>query len=359
MTKQKHDQGFDPMHNLSGFAASMPPELAGNTDGPAPDMRREDIKSGDGHGFSGFIGTSPPMQRVYARIEASAQSRAPVFITGESGTGKEICARAIHDLGPGKYKAFVPINCAAIPRELMESELFGHVKGAFTGAISTREGAASLADGGTLFLDEITEMPNAMQTKLLRFLQDFTYQKVGSGKVESSDFRLICASNRDPLTELKAGRFREDLYYRLHVFPIHMPPLRERGQDILDISDVLLRRYAKEEGKMFRSLGKQAAAHICRYHWPGNIRELQNIIRNAVIMHDGEILLPDMLSIAEDRQAFEVSGTGDDMPLQTLETLERMAIEKAIRHFGGNVPKAAAVLGVSPSTVYRKRQGWR
>ncbi len=183
--------------------------------------------------FAGFIGASMPMQAVYRIIESAAPSKATVFITGESGTGKEVCAEAIHQCNPRREQPFIALNCAAIPHDLMESEIFGHVKGSFTGAQGDRKGAASLADGGTLFLDEICEMDLDLQSKLLRFIQTGTLQRVGSGKLETVDVRFVCATNRDPLLEVKAGRFREDLYYRLHVIPLSLPPLRERGEDIL------------------------------------------------------------------------------------------------------------------------------
>ena len=184
--------------------------------------------------FEGFIGASLAMQAVYRSIESAAASDATVFFTGESGTGKEVGARAIHDLGRRRGKAFHPLNCAAIPKDLIESEIFGHVKGAFTGAVSDRPGAARLADGGTLFLDEICEMDPFLQTKLLRFVQTGAFTPVGGTRSEQVDVRFVCATNRDPLAEMRAGRFREDLFYRLHVVPIHMPPLCERGEDVLD-----------------------------------------------------------------------------------------------------------------------------
>jgi DNA-binding NtrC family response regulator len=190
--------------------------------------------------FEGFVGSSRPMRAVYRAIENIAQSKATVFITGESGTGKELCAEAIHRRSPRSERPFIAINCGAIPKDLIETELFGHVKGAFTGAISDRAGAASLADGGTLFLDEICEMDIALQTKLLRFLQTGALQRVGGQKTETVDVRVICATNRNPAEEVREGRFREDLYYRLNVIPIHLPPLREREDDATLIAKVFL-----------------------------------------------------------------------------------------------------------------------
>lgn len=311
--------------------------------------------------FGGFIGTSYIMQKLYERIEAAATSQATVFITGESGTGKEVCAEAIHKYSCRASGPFVPVNCAAIPRDLMESELFGHVKGAFTGAIAAREGAVSLANGGTLFLDEVAEMTPDMQTKLLRFLQDFTFRKVGCGKLEKTDIRVICATNRDPVAEIKSGRFREDLFYRLHVVPIFMPPLCQRGDDVIDIAHVLMRRYAEEEGKQFEVMEDAADVILKNYHWPGNIRQLQNIVRNAVVMNDGKVLMADMLPMTLfNKHHVYRSALGDDAEnsVKPLALVEREAIEKAIDVFNGNVPAAATALGVSASTLYRKKAAW-
>jgi DNA-binding NtrC family response regulator len=199
--------------------------------------------------YHGFIGGSLPMQAIYRIIDSAAPSKATVFITGESGTGKEVCAEAIHKQSTRAKGPFIALNCGAIPRDLMESEIFGHVKGAFTGAATERKGAAALADGGTLFLDEVAEMDMDLQTKLLRFIQTGRFKKVGGNKEESVDIRFICATNQDPLKAVSEGRFREDLYYRLHVIPIHLPPLQERSEDILEIATYLLKKYATEEGK--------------------------------------------------------------------------------------------------------------
>ncbi|NBB82637.1 MAG: response regulator, partial [Alphaproteobacteria bacterium] len=237
--------------------------------------------------FHGFIGASLGMQAVYRIIDSAASSKATVFITGESGTGKEVCAEAIHRSSPRSGGPFVALNCGAIPGELMESEMFGHVKGAFTGAVADREGAATRADGGTLFLDEICELPLDLQTKLLRFIQTGTVQKVGGTTPERVDIRIVCATNRDPLREVEAGRFREDLYYRLHVIPVHVPPLRERGADVLQIAEHFLTDYAAEEGRRFERFADDASARLAAYHWPGNVRQLQNVVRNIVVLHDG------------------------------------------------------------------------
>ena len=338
------------------------------------------------HQFQGFVGASKPMQVIYQAIENVADSKATIFITGESGTGKEVCAEAIHRCGSRHDKPFVAINCGAIPGELMESEIFGHLKGAFTGAASNRDGAATLASGGTLFLDEICEMDAPLQTKLLRFLQTGAIQRVGSNKVEKVDVRVVCATNRDPEKEVAEGRFREDLYYRLNVIPIHIPALRERGEDVLLVAQSLLERFSDEEGKSFKGFSPDAAEALVSYNWPGNVRELQNVIRRALVMHDAEQVEIDMLppglrdekpTVVEPikntgesetevdnnlgQHSEEDSQSGDSwVPLNlSLAEIERTIIEKTISRCDGSIPTAARALGVSPSTLYRKRSSWK
>ena len=353
---------------------TMPAELAGLPAAPLQNDSIEPIKAEKPHrdpprNFGGFIGTSPIMQKIYEQIESAAKSNATVFITGESGTGKEVCAEAIHKHSARAGGPFVPINCAAIPRDLMESELFGHVKGAFTGAITDREGAAKLADGGTLFLDEIAEMNPDMQTKLLRFLQNLTFQKVGGNKPEKTDTRIICATNRNPVAEIRDGRLREDLFYRLHVLPLYMPPLRERGDDIIDIAHTLLRRYAAEEGKDFQSFAPDSEQALRHYRWPGNIRQLQNVVRQAIVMHNGQqvgtaMLPPELWQDAiPAKAAMPPAGTSLSVlptrrTIQPLAQAERDIIENAIALCNGNIPQAAAALEISPSTIYRKKANW-
>ena len=315
-------------------------------------------------GFGGFIGISPPMQIVYDIIENAAKSSATVFITGESGTGKEICAEAIHRYSRRAKEPFIAINCAAIPRELLESELFGHVKGAFTGAVNDRDGAVALANGGTLFLDEIAEMAPDMQTKLLRFLQNLTYRKVGGSRNEKANVRILCATNKDPLEEIRNGFLRQDLYYRLHVVPVHMPPLRQRRNDITDLADYFLKLYAREENKSFRGFSAEAEAILARAPWPGNVRQLQNIVRGIAVLHDGQIvtsaMLPPALQEANYAQrpapALPQKDKGD--AVSPLWQVERDAIETAIALCEGNIPKAAAMREISPSTIYRKKMLW-
>jgi len=332
--------------------------------------------------FHGFIGSSQAMKSVYQTIESVAPSRATVFITGESGTGKEVCAQAIHRASPRADMPFIALNCAAIPKNLMESEIFGHKKGAFTGATSERKGAAALADGGTLFLDELCEMDLDLQTKLLRFIQTGTFQPVGSGRTRNVDVRFICATNRDPLAEVQAGRFREDLYYRLHVIPIHLPPLRERGSDVLLLAERWLKQYGKEEGKQFDGFTGEASAILLQYHWPGNVRQLQNVIRNIVVLNPGgrvgagvlpvplnkPMVTVPLASLQSSQAQMCVESSSSNLAeavmvkpavIQPLWKTERQAIEQAIEYCDGNITKAAGLLEVSPSTIYRKLQHWQ
>ncbi|EGR2794465.1 sigma-54-dependent Fis family transcriptional regulator [Vibrio navarrensis] len=315
--------------------------------------------------YQGFIGSSQKMQQVYRTIDSAASSKASIFITGESGTGKEVCAEAIHAASRRGDKPFIAINCAAIPKDLIESELFGHVKGAFTGAATDRQGAAELADGGTLFLDELCEMDLDLQTKLLRFIQTGTFQKVGSSKMKSVDVRFVCATNRDPWKEVQEGRFREDLYYRLYVIPLHLPPLRERGEDVIEIAYSLLGYMSHEEGKNFVRFSPQVIDRFNEYEWPGNVRQLQNVLRNIVVLNNGkeitlEMLPPPLnqpLARSENRlfKELEPVSVTDIYPLWMT---EKMAIEQAIKACDGNIPRAAGYLDVSPSTIYRKLQTW-
>jgi two-component system repressor protein LuxO len=284
-------------------------------------------------------------------------------------------------MSPRRDKPFVALNCAAMPGELIESEMFGHVKGAFTGAHADRAGAAIQANGGTLFLDEICEMDLGLQSKLLRFLQTGVVQRIGSTKPEPVDVRIVCATNRDPRVEVAGGRFREDLFYRLHVIPIHLPALREREDDVAMIASALLAKFAAEEHKSFRGFAPDAEALLRGHPWPGNVRELQNVLRNAVVLNDGEEITAAMLgSLGQLRAAAPPpapaaaappmpaapaypGGGGERAPgergIMPLWQVERAAIEDAIRVCHGNIPRAAALLEVSPSTIYRKRQAWQ
>ncbi len=337
--------------------------------------------------FEGFIGGSAPMQDIYRMVRAIGRSTATVFITGESGTGKEVCARAIHAMSTRAARPFVPLNCAAIPRDLLESEVFGHLKGAFTGALSDKPGAAAVADGGTLFLDEICEMDLSLQTKLLRFLQTSQIQPVGAARPVPVDVRIVCATNRDPGEEVRAGRFREDLFYRLHVVPIHMPPLRARPDDIMEIASASLAAFAAEEGKSFEGFDPAVAQLFRARPWPGNVRQLLNVIRNIVVLNDGPVVQPSMLppeialgpAIAPQRPAAPAVGDAASGPEPAeprrgpvpagrermaaligspLADVEREFIEATIEHCSGSIPRAARMLEVSPSTLYRKLEAW-
>ncbi len=330
------------------------------------DAWREDL----GHDrYYGFIGRSPAMQAVYRIIDSAAASKATVFITGESGTGKELCAEAIHRRSPRRDHPFIALNCGAIPRDLMESEIFGHVKGAFTGAVADREGAAVRADGGTLFLDEICELPPELQTKLLRFLQTGQVTAVGGSRDRKVDLRIVCATNRDPAEEVRQGRFREDLYYRLLVIPVTLPPLREREDDVLLIARQFLHDYAAEEGKTFGDFEVEVAEDLQRFTWPGNVRQLQNVVRNIVVLHDGgrvsRAMLPSpvrsLIPAAQPSRPIELPAPvprGEAPPVRPLWMVEKETIEAAITACDGHVPRAAALLGISASTIYRKRLNW-
>lgn len=315
--------------------------------------------------YQGFIGSSQTMLAVYRTIDSAASSKASIFITGESGTGKEVCAEAIHAASRRGDKPFIAINCAAIPKDLIESELFGHVKGAFTGAATDRQGAAELADGGTLFLDELCEMDLDLQTKLLRFIQTGTFQKVGSSKMKSVDVRFVCATNRDPWKEVQEGRFREDLYYRLYVIPLHLPPLRERGDDVIEIANSLLGYMSKEEGKGFVRLAPEVVERFKQYEWPGNVRQLQNVLRNVVVLNEGREITLNMLPPPLNQPSESIISVpkASAAPVSVHEIFplwmtEKQAIEKAIEACDGNIPRAAGYLDVSPSTIYRKLQTW-
>ncbi len=328
------------------------------------------------YGFQGFVGSSPEMHHIYDMVRNIGRSTATVFVTGESGTGKELCAQAIHAVSSRAKGPFIPINCAAIPRDLLESEVFGHLKGSFTGAITDKKGAAAAANGGTLFLDEICEMDLSLQTKLLRFLQTSTIQPVGATQPKNVDVRIVCATNRDPIEEVKAGRFREDLFYRLHVVPIHLPPLRDRPDDVLQIAKVMLRKFSLEEGKSFTGFSSEVDEIFKNSDWPGNVRQLMNVIRNTVVLNNGQIVVPDMLpseltmTRSGGDQSNIVSGNGNYLRYNqlsgslapfigtSLASMERDFIEATIDHCDGSIPKAAKMLDVSPSTIYRKKESW-
>ena len=320
-------------------------------------------QSDDAGHFAGFLGDSPTMRGICDQIRRMAPSRAPIFITGESGVGKEVAAEAVHAYAGSPNRPFIAINCSAIPKDLMESEIFGHVRGAFTGAGEDRAGAAELADGGTLFLDEIAEMDLALQAKLLRFAQSGAVRRIGDNMTKHVDVRFVCATNRDPQVEVDCGRFRADLFYRLHVLPIHMPPLRERPEDILPLANTFLTRFSLEEGRGFKGFEPDAEAMLLAYSWPGNIRQLQNVVRRTVVLHEGDLVAPNMLpELGAARAEIPSNTTPEFAPppvkVASFRDQERRIIETALSIYGGNVPRAAAALEISPATIYRKVRSW-
>ncbi len=297
--------------------------------------------------FGEIVGTSPPMQQVFRKVEKIAVTDISVLITGETGTGKELIAREIHNRSPRAGKPFITINCGAIPENLLESELFGHVKGAFTGAVANKLGKFQAADAGTLFLDEIGEMPIELQVKILRALQERVVYRVGDTRPETCDIRIVAATNRDLEKEIAQGRFREDLYYRLNVVNVELPPLRQRGEDVLVIARYLLSRYSREYDVKVKGLSPNAAVAIRKHAWPGNIRELENRIKKAIVLCESSVIGPDDLGL-----------TGDVLPqiltlAEAKDKFQRDYINEVLALNNGNRTKTARDLGVDPRTVFR------
>ncbi len=305
--------------------------------------------------FAGIIGNDKKMLEIFDLIRSVADVKIPVFIEGESGTGKELVAVAIHNEGSRAEKLFVPVNCGALPENLLESELFGHVKGAFTGAVRDKKGRFELADGGTIFLDEIGDISLAMQVKLLRVLQEGTFEKVGDTKTIKTNVRVISATNKDIRTEIKEGRFREDLYYRLCVMPIKLPPLRERAGDIPLIVDNLIKRISEDTGNEIL-ISPSTVDILMSYEWRGNIRELQNALQFAAVKCRNGLIKPHhlpphianmpSLAINSDNFASSLINTRKNK-------LTTKAVDTALKQTGGNKAKAARVLGVGRATLYR------
>jgi len=297
--------------------------------------------------FEGMLGISPPMQTVFATICKVAPTNAPVLFLGDSGTGKEMAALAIHRRSLRKEKPFIAINCNAIPENLLESELFGHEKGAFTGAHQQRKGLIEGAEGGTLFLDEIGELPPPIQVKLLRFLQEQTFQRVGGRAEIQIDTRVVAATNADLKQQITAGKFREDLYFRLAVVVINLPALRDRGDDILVVAREFLKRFATQNGKGGMSFAPDTMRAMMRYAWLGNVRELQNRVQRAVIMADGK-----RISI-QDLELEGGDGSGAPTTLkEARETVEREMVQTALKRHSGRISSAATELGISRPTLY-------
>ena len=313
------------------------------------DYLREEVQTAGR--FGEIIGDSPALRMVLAQIEAVAKTNASVLITGESGVGKELVARAIHAASPRSDAALVKVNCASIPKDLFESEFFGHRKGAFTGAVRDRVGRFRLAHGGTLFLDEVGEIPIELQSKLLRVLQEQEFERVGDERTQKVDVRVVAATNRDLPTEVAAGRFREDLFYRLGVFPIAVPPLRDRSEDILPLALHFLEHAAAELKVDRPEVPKSVAKRLRSYSWPGNIRELQHVMERAAILAGGRPLRIEMLSISEG-----AGGSLADSPVVRVEAPgdEAATIRDALRHHRGNILRTARALGLSRQALYRR-----
>ncbi len=322
---------------------------------------------------SGILGKSPALQEVFRVLAKVAPTESTVLVTGESGTGKELLVRALHRNSPRRDGPFVPINCGAIPKDLLESELFGHEKGAFTHAIRTKVGRFELAEGGTVFLDEIGEMDLALQVKILRVLQEKEFERVGGTKVLHADVRVVAATNRDLEEEVRQGRFREDLYYRLNVIPIHLPPLRERGEDILLLAEHFLQRACQRQGIPLLRLTPEVRDALLRYSWPGNVRELENFMeRMAILCEDSQICLADLppkvlrelgqqlpqptvatVSAFRWPELSDLERLGMNLK-EFLDTLEARLVDEALAASDGVKNRAAELLGIKRTTLIEK-----
>jgi two-component system, NtrC family, response regulator AtoC len=304
----------------------------------------------------GLIGESPPMLALKTLISQVAPEKATVLITGETGTGKELVAKAIHQASPRNSALFVAVNCAAIPSEMLESELFGHEKGAFTGAVKERIGKFELADGGTLFLDEVTEMPIALQAKLLRALQEGVVEKLGSNKQIQLDIRVIAATNRDPLQAVKEGKLREDLYYRLNVFQLNVAPLRERRMDIGLLAHYFLTKNHVFLAKSQVQISDEAMQKLQTYAWPGNVRELENVLERAAILANKQTILPQHLPLNDvpaTRMDIELQADSLSVPV-AIASIEKQLISRALAQTSGNKAQAAKLLEISERSLWNK-----
>ena len=304
-------------------------------------------------GFETLVAEAPEMRAALRLATQVAVTDATVLILGESGTGKELIARAIHAGSARRDGPFVKVDCTALPEGLLESELFGHEKGAFTDASAEKPGRFELAHGGTLFLDEVGELPQSLQAKLLRVLQERAFERVGGTRTISVDVRILAATNRDLAKALKGGQFREDLYYRLNVVPILVPPLRRRPEDILPLAAHFLQRFGARYGKVVPGLSPEAAALLRRYSWPGNVRELEHAIERAVILWERGEIRPEELAV--DLMAVASDGL-PDQELMTLEELEREYIRRVLRRVRGHKSQAARILGINRKTLLEKRK---
>jgi two-component system response regulator HydG len=311
--------------------------------------------------FGEMVGNSEAMREVYTLIEQVAPSAVSVFVTGESGTGKEMVARTIHKLSPRSMQPFIAINCAAMPEALLESELFGHTKGAFTDARNAKKGLFLEASNGTLFLDEIGEMPPGMQAKLLRALEERSVRPVGGTAEVPFDARIIAATNRDLESLVESGRFREDLYYRINVVHLALPPLRARGGDVLALAQQFITRYAEPMGKKVHGFSSAVGERLLAYAWPGNVRELQNCIERALALARFEELTVEDLppKVRDFKPSFVVVATEDPTDLVTMEEVERRYIQRVMEAVGQNKTQAAKVLGFDRTTLYRKLERYK
>ena len=321
----------------------------------AREVERLKGELGERFSLKNVVGSSAGMRRVYDQVEKVLESDITVFISGESGTGKELVAKAIHYGSRRSDGPFVDVNCAAIPEGLQESELFGHEKGAFTGAVSSHPGKFEQAAGGTIFLDEVGEMSASAQARLLRVLQERSLQRVGGTRRVDLDVRVISASNRDLAQMVAAGGFRQDLYYRLVVFPIELPPLRERRVDVPLLVDHFLAKYARDAGRTVRRVRPEAMECLVAHRWPGNVRELENVVHRALLVSDGaEVTVADLPAELRDGPATPPAAELELDGVASLEDLERRAIEQALQRCGDNLSDAARRLGIGRSTLYRK-----
>ncbi|HBY61809.1 MAG TPA: two-component system response regulator [Solibacterales bacterium] len=319
---------------------------------------REEL--GRRYDWTNVIGRSGAMQEIFATISRVAPTRATVLLCGESGVGKDLIARAIHYHSPRRERPLVKINCTAIPENLMESELFGYEKGAFTGAAAAKPGKFEQADSGTVFLDEIGDVPPAIQVKLLRVLQEREFERLGSNKTRQIDVRVIAATNADLRAALEEGRFREDLYYRLNVMPINIPPLRERKEDVAFLAEHFVRKLAPETGSAVQGISEAAVAKLLTYHWPGNVRELENVIERSLVLCTRKILEPADILLDSAPKARPAAANGDPQFLpdgMTLDDYEQSMIREALRRANGNKSQAARLLGLTRNALrYRLTQ---
>jgi two-component system, NtrC family, response regulator HydG len=304
--------------------------------------------------YSEIIGESPAIKEVYAKLKKIAASDTSVYISGESGTGKELVARAVHNDSARRDKPFVTVNCAALAEGVLESELFGHEKGAFTGALKAKKGRFELAHNGTLFLDEIGDIPPATQVKLLRVIQEKNFERVGGENTIHVDVRIITATNRDLAKEIKTGRFREDLLYRLYVLPVHLPPLRQRKEDIPLLARHFLAEFAKTGSSEIKELNQGALTALAAYHWPGNIRELRNVLERAFILSSGSVIAIEDLHLGHfDQSGTELAHNGLNLNAR-LDELEKELLEQAMKAAEGVKARAARLLGIKESALYYK-----